>query len=80
VAVPFEVELAPAVVKQLQADKVAAAYQTRQIVSDLSYLGDEGGIMCHIVPPENEAAIIVPSIRPAHGLHNLWGDRCQRAS
>jgi hypothetical protein len=38
----------PAVVKQLQADKVAAAY-----------LGDEGGIMCHIVPPENEAAIIV---------------------
>lgn len=59
VAVPFKVELTPAVGKQLQADKVAAAYQTHQIVLDLSYLGDEGGIMCHIVPPENEAAIIV---------------------
>lgn len=58
-AVPFEVELTPAVVKQLQADKVAAAYQTRQIVSNLSYLGDEGGIMCHIAPPESEGAIII---------------------
>jgi hypothetical protein len=58
-AAPFEVELAPLVVKQLQADKVAAANQPRQIVSDLSYLGDEGGIMCHIAPPESEGAIII---------------------
>jgi hypothetical protein len=58
-AVPFEVELPPMVVKQLQADKVAAAHQTRLTVSDLSYLGDEGGIMCHIVPPGDEAAIII---------------------
>ena len=58
-AAPFEVELAPPVVKQLQADKVAAANQPRQIVSDLSYLGDEGGIMCHIAPPESEGAIII---------------------
>ena len=58
-AAPFEVELPPMVVKQLQADKIAAANQTRRIVSDLSYLGDEGGIMCHIVPPGDEAAIII---------------------
>lgn len=58
-AAPFEVELAPMVVKQLQADKVAAADQPRQIVSDLSYLGDEGGIMCHIAPPESEGAIVI---------------------
>jgi len=58
-AAPFEVELPPMVVKQLQADKVAAARQTHQTVSDLSYLGDEGGIVCHIVPPGNEAAIII---------------------
>jgi hypothetical protein len=58
-AAPFEVELTPPVVKQLQADKVAAADQPRQIVSDVSYLGDEGGIMCHIAPPENEGAIII---------------------
>jgi hypothetical protein len=58
-AVPFEVELPPMVIKQLQADKVAAGHQARQTVSDLSYLGDEGGIMCHIVPPGDEAAIII---------------------
>jgi hypothetical protein len=58
-AAPFEVELMPLVVKQLQADKVAAANQPRQIVSDLSYLGDEGGIVCHIAPPESDGAIII---------------------
>src|SRR5271169_3585510 len=58
-AAPFEVELMRLVVKQLQADKVTAANQPRQIVSDLSYLGAEGGIMCHIVPPERESAIII---------------------
>ena len=58
-AAPFEVELTPPVVKQLQADKVAAANQPRQTVSDLSYLGDEGGIMCHIAPPESDSAIII---------------------
>ena len=59
-AVPFEVELTPQVVKQLRADKVAtAANQPRQLVSGVSYLGDEGGIMCHIAPPESEGAIII---------------------
>jgi hypothetical protein len=58
-AAPFEVDLPPMVIKQLQADKVDAGHQTRQTVSDLSYLGDEGGIMCHIVPPGDEAAIII---------------------
>lgn len=58
-AAPFEVELTPPVVKQLRADKVGAADQPRQIVSDVSYLGDEGGIVCHIAPPESEGAIII---------------------
>jgi hypothetical protein len=58
-AVPFEVELTPPVVKQLQADNVAAADHPHQIVSDVSYLGDEGGIVCHIAPPESEGAIII---------------------
>jgi hypothetical protein len=58
-AAPFEVELTPLVAKQLQTDKVAAADQPRQIVSDLFYLGDEGGIMCHIAPPESDGAIII---------------------
>ena len=58
-AAPFEVELTPEVLKQLQTDKAAAANQPHQVVSDLSYLGDEGGIMCHIAPPESEGAIII---------------------
>jgi hypothetical protein len=58
-AAPFEVELTPPAVKLLQADKVAAADQPRQIVSDLSYLGDEGGIMCHIARPDSEGRIII---------------------
>lgn len=58
-AVPFEVELAPSVMKTLQTDKVDAASRSRQIVSGLSYLGDEGGIMCHIAPPECDSAIII---------------------
>ena len=52
-------ELAALAVKQLQADKVTAADQPRQIVSDLSYLGDEGGIMCHIARPDSEGRVII---------------------
>ena len=58
-AVPFEVELTPDVVKQLQAEDFARADQTHRVVSDLSYAGDEGGIICHIVPPDEQRALFV---------------------
>ena len=58
-AVPFEVELTPAVVKQLQSEKFAHADQTHRTVSNLSYAGDEGGIVCHIVPPDEERALFI---------------------
>jgi hypothetical protein len=58
-AVPFEVELPPEVVKQLQAQSLADADQTRRIVSDLSYAGDEGGIVCHIVPLDKKEALVI---------------------
>jgi len=58
-AVPFEVELVPSLVNYLRAQHVAVADQTQQIVSDLSYAGDEGGIVCHIVPPEKREALVV---------------------
>jgi len=57
-AVPFEVELVPSLVNYLRAQHVAVADQTQQIVSDLSYAGDEGGIVCHIVPPEKREALV----------------------
>ena len=58
-AVPFEVEMAPSVVKQLQDDAAAVASKTRYVVTDMSYAGDEGGIVCHIVPAEGREAIVV---------------------
>ena len=56
---PFEVELATPVVKQLRDDGAAVADKTRYVVSDVSYAGDEGGIMCHIFPPERRDAIVI---------------------
>jgi hypothetical protein len=46
-ALPFEVELSPSVMKHLEAENVTTESETRQKVSDLSYAGDEGGIVCH---------------------------------
>lgn len=58
-AVPFEVEIAPAVIQQLQDDGAGVASKTHYVVSDVSYAGDEGGIVCHIVPPEGRDAIVI---------------------
>ena len=58
-AAPFEVELTPAVVKRLQTEKFAHADQTRRTVSDLSYAGDEGGILCHIAPPDEQRVLFI---------------------
>src|SRR6266446_6680576 len=55
-AVPFKVELVPSLVTYLRAQHVAIADQTQHIVSNLSYAGDEGGIVCHIAPPDKEEA------------------------
>jgi hypothetical protein len=58
-AVPFEVELVPSLVNYLRAQRVATADQSQYIVSNLSYAGDEGGIVCHIAPPEKKEALVV---------------------
>ena len=58
-AVPFKVELTPHLIAYLRAQDVAAVDGPEHVVSDLSYAGDEGGIVCHIVPSNGGAAIIV---------------------
>jgi hypothetical protein len=58
-AVPFEVELTPSVIAHLRAQQVAAAVKPRQIVTEVSYAGDEGGIVCHMAPEEGRDALIV---------------------
>ena len=57
-AVPFEVELTEQLVKYVRAQHLAGA-DRKHTVSDLSYAGDEGGIVCHIVPPEKQEAFLV---------------------
>jgi hypothetical protein len=58
-AAPFEVEVLPSVVKHLQSENLTITNPTRQLVSDLSYAGDEGGIVCHIVPEGKPEALIM---------------------
>ena len=61
-ALPFEVELTPEVIDSLRAGKTAVVVKPQQIVSDVSYLGDAGGIMCHIKPKEMSGNPLVISI------------------
>ena len=58
-ALPFEVDLTSEVVATLAAQQAALAVKPRQIVSDVSYAGDEGGIICHILPEEGRDAIFI---------------------
>jgi hypothetical protein len=58
-AAPFEVELTSEVIKQLQAGNIADPTKSHRTVSDLSYAGDEGGIVCHIVPRDERQALFI---------------------
>ena len=72
--VPFKVELVPTLVAYLRAQHVAIADQTQHIVSNLSYAGDEGGIVCHIAPPDKEEALVV-SLTPSPSAP-IYAARC----
>jgi hypothetical protein len=61
-AAPFEAELIPFVAKHLQSEDVTIANERRHVVSDVSYAGDEGGVMCHIVPQGKKEGIIIISL------------------
>jgi hypothetical protein len=51
--------LSPSLIAHLHAQQVAVAVKPREIVSEISYVGDDGGIVCHIVPKEGRDALIV---------------------
>lgn len=57
-AVPFTVTLAPEVVASLSAENVRAL-PIERTVADLSYAGDEGGIVCHLAPVDEGGAIFI---------------------
>ena len=58
-ALPFEVELTSEVIESLRTGEPTTVVKPKQLVSEVSYAGDEGGIMCHIHPKETEGAIII---------------------
>jgi hypothetical protein len=58
-AVPFDVELPPSLIVHLLAQHTAVPVNRRHSVSKVSYLGDEGGIACHIVPEESDNVLVV---------------------
>jgi hypothetical protein len=60
-ALPFEADLTPETVAVLRQRGYSSALQTRQIVSEVSYAGDEGGIFCHM-RPANERGVILAAI------------------
>ena len=61
-AAPFDVELAPSLIEYLHAENVVDADRTHHVVSDLSYAGDEGGIMCHLSRSDETGRALVVSL------------------
>jgi hypothetical protein len=66
-ALPFELDLTSEALAALKQDRFSGALQRRQIVSEVSYAGDEGGVMCH-VRPENEPGIVTSIAQGAPDL------------
>jgi len=58
-ALPFEVNLTQSAVAAVAEQRGATAVNPQQVVSDVSYAGDEGGIMCHLLPEEEHNAIFI---------------------
>ena len=58
-ALPFEVDLTPEAVAALAAQQDGVAVARRQIVSNISYAGDEGGMICHLLPEKGRDAIFI---------------------
>jgi hypothetical protein len=58
-AVPFEVALMPDLIEHLARQQNPIAVNSIETVSKVSYLGDPGGIMCHIRPKDAENALVI---------------------
>ena len=58
-AVPFEVSLMPDLIAHLARQQRPVAIKRIETVSGVSYLGDVGGIACHIQPEDAESAVVV---------------------
>jgi hypothetical protein len=61
-AAPFEVELSTSLIEYLQAENLAGTDRMHNVVWDLSYAGDEGGILCHMSRSEETGRALVVSL------------------
>jgi hypothetical protein len=69
-SVPFEAALLPDLIGLLARQQKPVAVRPVETVSDVSYLGDEGGIACHIHPKDagNMVLISLTHLRLSHTL------------
>ena len=58
-AVPFEVALILDLIEHLARQPKPVVVKPIETVSKISYLGDEGGIICHVQPEDTESLIVV---------------------
>ncbi|MCB1543771.1 MAG: hypothetical protein KDJ30_05670 [Rhodoblastus sp.] len=58
-AMPFEIELTPPALDLLRAQTAMADIKPKQVVSNVSYAGDEGGIVCYLYPDESANAVVI---------------------
>ena len=58
-AVPFEVDMTPDLIEHLARHQNPVAIKSIETVSKISYLGDPGGIMCHIQPEGAGNAVVI---------------------
>jgi hypothetical protein len=65
-AAPFDVKLGPELMNYLRAENLAEANGMSHTVFDLSYAGDEGGIMCHMSPSDETGRALVVSLTHVH--------------
>jgi hypothetical protein len=70
-ALPFEVSLMPNLIEHLAREQKPVIVKPVETVSGISYLGDMGGISCHIQPADSDSAIIVSltHVRVPRKLH-----------
>jgi hypothetical protein len=57
-AVPFDVALMPDLVRDLARKQDPVILRPIETVSDISYAGDAGGIMCHIRPEDADSLLL----------------------
>ena len=57
-AIPFEVMLTPETITHMARQQKPMHVKPTEIVSEISYAGDEGGILCHIRPAGADNMVI----------------------